>query len=98
MRVLVTPDYRTLSRTAADLIIKAVGSKPHLCLGVPTGSTPVGMYEELVNECRTVNIDLSRVQTFNLDEFLGLPEGHPNSYRAYMRRHLFDRVNVPPAN
>jgi len=65
MRVLVTPDYRTLSQTAADLLVKAVRSKSDLKLGLPTGSTPLGMYEELVKRYRDEHLDFSRVQTFN---------------------------------
>lgn len=95
MRVLVTPDYESLSQTAADLIIKAIRAKPTLRLGLPTGNTPVGLYEELVKKHRGGSLDLSQVTTFNLDEFLALPQHHPHSYHTYMRQHLFDHVNVP---
>src|SRR5262245_57622523 len=98
MRVLVTPDYRTLSQNAAEFVIKAVSAKSDLRLGLPTGSTPLGMYEELVNKFRREDLDFSRLQTFNLDEYLGLPHNHPKSYHTYMRRHFFDSVNVVPAN
>jgi glucosamine-6-phosphate deaminase len=96
MRVLVTPDYRTLSQTAAGLVIKALSARPNLKLGLPTGTTPLGMYEELVNRYRGEHLDFSQVQTFNLDEYSGLPKDHPNSYHSYMRQHFFDGVNIPP--
>jgi glucosamine-6-phosphate deaminase len=98
MRVLVTPDYRTLSRTAAELVIKAIGKRSNLTLGLPTGNTPLGMYEELVIRYRAEVLDFSLLRTFNLDEYLGLSNDHPNSYHTYMRHHLFDHVNILPAN
>ena len=98
MRVLVTPDYRTLSSTAAEFIIGALQAKADLVLGLPAGRTPLGMYEDLVKRYVDEQLDFSRVRTFNLDEYLGLPNEHPNSYHAYMRQRLFDRVNVMPAN
>jgi glucosamine-6-phosphate deaminase len=98
MRVLVTPDYRTLSQAAAELVVKAVHAKPSLTIGLPTGSTPLGMYEELVNRYRAEGLDFSRMRTFNLDEYLGLSNDAPTSYHTYMGRHFFAHVNVEPAN
>jgi glucosamine-6-phosphate deaminase len=98
MRVLVTPDYRTLSQTAAGLVIKAVRAKADITLGLPTGSTPLGMYEELVKTYRDRHLDFSKLRTFNLDEYVGLPPSHPKSYHTYMHEHLFRHVNVLPAN
>jgi glucosamine-6-phosphate deaminase len=98
MRVLVTPDYRTLSRRAAEIVAEAVHGEPHLTLGLPTGNTPLGVYEELVRKHRDGHLDLSRVKTFNLDEYIGLAPGHPSSYHTYMRLHFFDHVNVPVEN
>jgi glucosamine-6-phosphate deaminase len=98
MRVLVTADYRTLSQTAAELIVKAVRGKAGLVLGLPTGRTPLGMYDELVRLYRNQACDCSRIRTFNLDEYAGLPSGNPNSFDTYMHRHFFDHVNIPPEN
>ena len=95
MRVLVTPDYRTLSRQAAEIIADAVRFEPRLTLGLPTGSTPLGMYEELVRKHSDENLDFSRVKTFNLDEYIGLAPGHPSSYHTYMHLHFFDHVRIP---
>ncbi|HSU88096.1 MAG TPA: glucosamine-6-phosphate deaminase, partial [Terriglobia bacterium] len=77
MRVLVTPDYRTLSEEAAALVARAVRAKPDITLGLPTGSTPLGMYEELIRKHRHEELDFSRVRTFNLDEYLGLAPDDP---------------------
>src|SRR4029078_7747687 len=98
MRVLVTPDYRTLSQSAADLFIRAVRAKPDLPPRLPTGGTPLGMYEAIVNTSRSRQLDLSRLVTFNLDEYLDLPADHPKSYHAYMRKYFFDHVNIPAAD
>jgi glucosamine-6-phosphate deaminase len=98
MRVLVTPDYRTLSRTASELVLKAIRTKRDLTLGLPTGNTPLGMYAELVRSYRDRQVDFSGVRTFNLDEYLGLQQGDTHSYRFYMQEHFFDHVNVPPGN
>src|SRR5262249_12588479 len=80
--------------TAADLIIRTIRKKPDLRIGLPTGSTPLCMYDELVKAYRDQRIDFSQLRTFNLDEFIGLAENHPKGYHAYMRHHLFDHVNV----
>jgi glucosamine-6-phosphate deaminase len=98
MRILVTADYQMLSHAAAELIVKAVRGKAEVVLGLPTGRTPLGMYDALVEMYRNQGLDFSRVRTFNLDEYLGLAPAERNSFRAYMHRHLFDHVNIPPEN
>jgi glucosamine-6-phosphate deaminase len=98
MRVLVTPDYRTLGQTAADLFIKALRTKPDLRVGLPTGSSPLGMYEELVRRYQSERLDFSQVRTFNLDEYLGLSSDHPMSYHCYMQQHLFAQINIAAEN
>src|SRR3989454_6745332 len=98
MRVLVTPDYRAMSRRAAQIVCDHVRLKPDLALCLPTGNTPLGMYEELVRRHQEQSLDFSRVRTFNLDEYIGLEPDHPGSYRVYMRLHFFDHVNVAEEN
>src|SRR5215469_17442501 len=98
MRVLVAPHYRTLSRAASELVVKAIRTKRALTLGLPTGNTPLGMYEELVRAYREQQMDFSGITTFNLDEYLGLQGNDPHSYKFYMQDHFFDHVNVPPGN
>src|SRR5678815_3571044 len=94
MRVLVTPDYRTLSHEAANIVAEAVRLNPALTLGLPAGNTPTGMYEELTRS----HVDFSRVRTFNVDEYAGLPADDPRTFRSYMRRTFFDHVNLPLTN
>src|SRR4029079_13169451 len=97
MRVLVTPDYRTLSDTAAELVLKTIRAKSNLTLGLPTGNTPLGMYEDLVRRYGEERLDFSQLQTFNLDEYCGLTDQHAKSFHTYMRKAFFDTVNIAPA-
>src|SRR5213593_4727577 len=98
MRILVTSDYRMLSQQAAHIVGDGLKANPELTLGLPTGSTPLGMYAELVRLRQAEGLDFSRARTFNLDEYIGLPADHPKSYHASMRRHFFDHVNLAPEN
>jgi glucosamine-6-phosphate deaminase len=75
----------------------ALSTNPAIVLGLPTGRTPILFYEELSALAARGEADFSQATTFNLDEFLGLPASHPNSYRTFMERHLFGRVNIAPA-
>ncbi len=87
---------------AADLvsaeILAALSNKPDLVLGLATGSTPIGVYERLVRAHRERGVDFSRVRTFNLDECIGLHADHPQSYRSFMRQHLFAGLNIAARN
>lgn len=87
---------------AADLVaaevLTALRRKPDLVLGLATGSTPIGVYERLVRARRDQGIDFTRVRTFNLDEYIGLPADHPQSYRAFMAQHLFAAAGISAAN
>ena len=96
-RVLVYPDSRAVARALADRVGQALRHKPDLVLGLPTGRTPLLLYEELVALHRLGKADFSRARTFNLDEFLGVTADHPGSYRAFMRRYLFDHVDADPS-
>ncbi len=89
MRLIITEDYRALSEKAAGIFAAQVTLKPESVLGLATGSTPVGMYEALIRLAKEENIDFSRVTTFNLDEYRGLPGSHPQSYRYFMDHRLF---------
>lgn len=93
-RVTVFPDARTGARVVAARIAAAIRQNPSIVLGLPTGRTPVALYEELVRLTRAEHLDWSSVTTFNLDEFAGLPASHPGSYRQFMEQHLFRHVNV----
>ena len=96
MKVRTFSSPRTAARALARHIARRVSLNPRLVLGLPTGRTSIPLYDELVALSRARAIDFSRVTTFNLDEFLGLPADDPRSYHAFMRQHLFDHVNLSP--
>jgi glucosamine-6-phosphate deaminase len=98
MRVIVEPDPSAVARAGARFIAGLVRRKPNCVLGLATGSTPLGMYAELVRLHREEGLDFSRAVTFNLDEYVGLGPSHPQSYRYFMQQHLFDHINVDVRN
>jgi glucosamine-6-phosphate deaminase len=98
MEVIISENYESMSRLGADIIRQQLLHKPNSVLGLATGSTPVGTYKELVRLHREEGLDFSQVVTFNLDEYLGLPPSHQQSYRYFMDQNLFKHVNVPPGN
>ncbi|HSW45928.1 MAG TPA: glucosamine-6-phosphate deaminase [Phycisphaerae bacterium] len=95
MEVLVGATYEDMSRVAAEMIAQQILHKPNSVLGLATGSTPIGTYKELVRMHKEQGLDFSKVVTFNLDEYLGLPPSHPQSYRYFMDQNLFNHINVP---
>ncbi|MGC1479409.1 MAG: glucosamine-6-phosphate deaminase [Chthoniobacterales bacterium] len=97
MEVIITKDPIEAARLIAGQIAELIRKKPSAVLGLATGSTPLGLYEELIRLHREEGLDFSRVSTFNLDEYLGLPAEHEASYRFFMRKNLFQHVNVDPA-
>jgi glucosamine-6-phosphate deaminase len=98
MLILPKGDYRGISREAARIVAGTVRSQPGTVLGLATGTTMLGMYQELIRMHQQDGLDFSRVVTFNLDEYVGLPEDHPVSFHFFMRRHFFDHVNISPEN
>jgi glucosamine-6-phosphate deaminase len=96
MRVIVEQDKNGVSRRAAQFVAKLVRKRPNCVLGLATGSTPLGMYSELIRMHREESLDFSRVVTFNLDEYVGLSATHPQSYRCFMQQNLFDHINIDP--
>ena len=98
MQVIIAKDYDDVSKRAAEILIQAVRDKPDIVLGLATGSTPEGLYRLLVAACRDDGLDFSNVVTFNLDEYVGLPPDHEQSYRRFMNEKLFDHINIDPAN
>ncbi|MGN0158481.1 MAG: glucosamine-6-phosphate deaminase [Brotaphodocola sp.] len=97
MRIYKAKDYKDMSRKAANIISAQVISKPNCVLGLATGSTPIGTYDQLVDWYNKGDIDFSEVTTVNLDEYKGLDKANDQSYYYFMHKHLFDRVNIDPA-
>ncbi|MDX1739681.1 MAG: glucosamine-6-phosphate deaminase [Rhodothermales bacterium] len=98
MEVIIQKDYEAISKVAARMVVEVLNRKPNAVLGMATGSTPLGLYQELVRLYEAGEVDFSRVTTFNLDEYVGLPVTHPQSYHYFMRENFFNHVNIPPQN
>ena len=103
MRLIIEQDYDRLSKWAADHVVARINAfKPTaehpFVLGLPTGSSPEGMYAELVKANKESRVSFKYVKTFNMDEYVGLPESHPESYHSFMARNLFDHIDIPKEN
>ncbi|RKY79311.1 glucosamine-6-phosphate deaminase [candidate division KSB1 bacterium] len=103
MRIIIHKNYQTLSRWTALHIAKRINefnptkNNPFV-LGLPTGSSPVGTYAELVKLYKEKYLSFKNVITFNMDEYVGLTKAHPQSYHYFMYKHLFDHVDIPEEN
>ena len=91
-------DYKDMSRKAANIISAQVIMKPNCTLGLATGSTPLGIYDQLTEWYKKGDLDFSTVHSVNLDEYRGLPKENDQSYYYFMHKNLFDRVNIRPEN
>ena len=98
MKIIRTKDYEEMSRKAANLISAQILLKPDCVLGLATGSTPIGIYDQLVEWNKKGDLDFSTVKTVNLDEYKGLTRDNEQSYYYFMHHHLFDRVNIDEEN
>jgi glucosamine-6-phosphate deaminase len=98
MEVIIQPNEDAAARLVARIIARELHARPQLVLGLATGRTMEKVYDELARQHREEKLDFSLCRTFNLDEYIGLAPADPHSYRHYMNRHLFDRVNIDPRN
>ncbi len=98
MKIIRATDYGSMSRKTANIISAQVILFPNSVLGLATGRTPLGVYEQLIDWYRKGDIDFSRVHTVNLDEYCGLSSRHEQSYSYYMRLNFFNSVNIPVDN
>lgn len=97
MEIIIQSNAEQASHKAAHLIADLIRSRPAAVLGLATGSTPLKMYRELIRLHREEGLDFSQVTTFNLDEYIGLPKNHPQSYHHFMWENLFQHINVTPS-
>ena len=103
MRLIIEPDYNEVSRWAAHYVARRIleaqptAEKPFV-LGLPTGSSPLGMYRELINLNKQGIISFQNVITFNMDEYIGLPEEHPESYHSFMWNNFFRHIDIKREN
>lgn len=98
MRIYKAKDYADMSRKAANIVSAQVIMKPNCVLGLATGSTPIGLYKQLVEWYKKGDLDFSEVMTVNLDEYRGVHPENDQSYYYFMHHHLFDQVNIPVEN
>ncbi|WP_108123976.1 glucosamine-6-phosphate deaminase [Saccharospirillum mangrovi] len=94
--ILDTPD--AVAEYGAAQFIKQLQRKPDSVLGLATGSTPIALYRELIRRFQAGEVSFAQARSFNLDEYLGLAGEHPQSYRHFMNRELFDQIDINPAN
>lgn len=98
MDVIILKDGDAVAAEGAVLLRQVLQRKANAVFGLASGRTPLAMYRRLVADCRDAGLSFREVTTFNLDEYLGLPPGDPQSYRAYMQRELFDHIDIDVSN
>lgn len=103
MRLIIEPNAESLAKWAAEHVIQRINAaqptsdKPFK-LGLPTGSSPLGMYRKLIEAYEQGRVSFKNVITFNMDEYVGLPEEHPESYHSFMHKNFFDHIDCPKEN
>jgi glucosamine-6-phosphate deaminase len=100
MRVLIQPDYASVTKWAANYVAASIlkfnpAENKKFVLGLPTGSSPLGMYKELIDMNRKGIVSFKHVVTFNMDEYIGLPKEHPESYYSFMWKNFFNHIDIP---
>jgi glucosamine-6-phosphate deaminase len=103
MRLIIQPDYGKLSQWAANYMVKKINAfapsaNQPVVLGLPTGSSPLGTYRELVRLYKEGQISFKHVVTFNMDEYVGIPQEHPESYHSFMWNNFFSHIDIPKEN
>ncbi|MFA5471790.1 MAG: glucosamine-6-phosphate deaminase [Acholeplasmataceae bacterium] len=94
MKIIKLKDYEEVSAKASELVIKQIKKKPKSVLGLATGSTPIRLYEKLIEAYERKEISFKDVISYNLDEYIGIDRTHPQSYYQYMHQHLFSKVDM----
>lgn len=103
MRLIIQPDYNSLSQWAANYVVSKINAarptkeKPFV-LGLPTGSSPLGMYKALIDHYKAGRVSFKNIITFNMDEYVGLPKDHPQSYYTFMWENFFDHIDIEASN
>ncbi len=94
MKLIKAENYETMSKEVARQVISRIKENPKLNLGLATGSTPIGLYKNLIEDHRENGTSYKQIHTFNLDEYIGIPRKDPNSYHYFMRKNLFDHIDI----
>jgi glucosamine-6-phosphate deaminase len=100
MRVIIEPSYELAAKWSANYVAKKINefNSKTFVLGLPTGSSPIGVYNELAELCKSGVVSFNNVVTFNMDEYVNLPEDHPESYHSFMNKYLFSHIDIPKNN
>lgn len=98
MKVIVVENYQQIGQQGAQIIAEVIKNNPNAVLGLATGTSPIGIYQNLVEMCQKGEISFANVKTVNLDEYVGLDGTHPQSYRYFMNDNLFNHVDIDKAN
>ena len=98
MKVIITENYDEMSKKAAEIMIELVKNNPNAVLGLATGSSPIGMYKAMAEDCANGGASYKNVSTVNLDEYVGLTADHDQSYAYFMRTNLFDHIDIDQKN
>lgn len=98
MKVIVVENYQQIGQLGAQIIAEVIKNNPNAVLGLATGTSPIGIYQNLVEMCQKGEISFANVKTVNLDEYVGLDGTHPQSYRYFMNDNLFNHVDIDKAN
>ena len=98
MKIYKYKNYEEVSKAAAAFVIREIIKKPDLILGLATGTSPIGLYQHLIEAYNNYIISFKEVKTFNLDEYVGIPKEHPESYYSFMHKYLFDHIDILPEN
>ncbi len=98
MRVIVCENYHEISKKAAEIVAEQINVKPFSVLGLATGSTPIGMYQNLAKMNKSGKVDFSNVKSFNLDEYYPINRSNNQSYYWFMNEHFFSKINIKPEN
>ena len=98
MKIIKCKDYDEVSKVSAEIVADVIKAKPDCIIGLATGSTPLGLYNGLVERYEAGELDFSKVSSFNLDEYYPISPENDQSYRYFMNKNLFDRINIDKAN
>lgn len=96
--LIIVPDHEAMSETAADIVVETLQTKPEAAISLPTGSTPVGMFESLIRRSKAGEVDLTRFQLFCLDEYLGVSPDDPNTLTSWLFRTFIVPAGIPTEN
>lgn len=98
MNIMTFNTNEELNKIGANIIASLIQTKPNAVLGLATGSTPIGIYQELIDLYNKGYVSFKQVKSYNLDEYVGLPDGHPETYRSFMNTQLFDHIDIDKNN